>query len=164
MDVLWSLLLLLTAFFTPHESTPTDQSAVEPASIETAVVTNVIDGDTIDVLLNGEAKRVRYIGIDTPEPHRDGEPACYAHEATEANRELVDGKTVSLVADAEDTDRFGRLLRYVYVDDEFVNASLVADGFARTMTIKPNTAEATVLHEKEDNAQADQLGMWGACN
>ena len=76
----------------------------------------MIDGDTIEVDMNGSQYTVRYIGMDTPEtvhPTRGVEP--YGHEASKRNRELVEGKTVYLEKDISETDRYGRLLRYVYL-------------------------------------------------
>lgn len=102
---------------------------------EIATVTRVIDGDTIDVLLDGKQVRIRYVGVNTPE--RD-EP-CY-NDATQANRDLVDGKTVTLVTDTSDTDRFDRLLRYIYADGVFVNDSLVRNGYAEAVLYQPDDA------------------------
>ncbi|WP_376793275.1 thermonuclease family protein [Thermoflexus sp.] len=75
---------------------------------QTAALIKVIDGDTIDVSIGGGAFRIRYIGIDTPE---QGEP--YYAEATEENRRLTEGKTLYLIKDVSETDRYGRILRYV---------------------------------------------------
>ena len=110
-----------------------NQNPVSAPSGEAAVVVNVVDGDTIDVLLNGQRIRVRYIGINTPER---GE-ACYT-EATNHNRALVQGKTVTLVRDTSDTDRYGRLLRYVYAGGVFVNLSLVQAGYAEAKYYAPD--------------------------
>ena len=105
-----------TATSTPPPTlTPLPTNTPTPTN-QTALVTNVVDGDTIDVSINGTEFRVRYIGMDTPEI---GEP-CY-QQATAYNSQLVLGKTVILERDVSETDRFGRLLRYVYVDDTFVN-------------------------------------------
>ena len=121
-----------------------------------ATVIQVIDGDTIDVELNGEEYRVRYVGVDTPER---GDP--FYREATDYNRQLVQGKTVILVQDVSDTDRFGRLLRYIYLEDgTFVNAELVAEGFARPVTFPPDVAEADYFQELQREARADQRGLW----
>lgn len=139
---------------TPKEPLPQD---------EVAEVVGVIDGDTIDVRLNGEKVRVRYIGIDTPEPYRDGKPACFSHEATEANKKMVAGKQVHLVADSEDKDKYGRLLRYVYEGDTFVNGTLVQEGFAKTLTIQPNTTHKNEFAEYQAQAKKEEKGMWGVC-
>lgn len=102
---------------------------------EIATVTRVIDGDTIDVRLNGQEMRVRYIGVNTPE--RD-EP-CYG-DATQANKDLVEGKTVTLVTDTSETDPYDRLLRYIYADGVFVNEALVRDGYAEAVKYPPDEA------------------------
>ncbi len=86
----------------------------------------------MDIEVNGERQRVRYIGINTPERN---EP-CY-EQATQANIDLVLGKTVRLVKDKSDTDRYGRLLRYLFVDDIFVNKVLVEQGHAEAVLYKP---------------------------
>src|SRR3954464_10027563 len=104
----------------------------------TARVERVVDGDTIVVRLDGGGarERVRYIGVDTPESVKPGTPVqCYAKAAAHANARLVAGRRVRLVRDAEERDRFGRLLAYVYrvPDGRFVNAALVRGGFAQTL-------------------------------
>lgn len=97
-----------------------------PQSLEQATVEEVIDGDTIDVLIDGQLQRVRYYGIDAPE---EGEK-CY-EEATKRNRELV-GTSVRLEADARNEDNDGRLLRYVFNNDGIsVDAALVNEGLAK---------------------------------
>jgi micrococcal nuclease len=100
---------------------------------ESGRVTRVIDGDTIDVNINGTVYRVRYVGANTPE--RD-EP-CYS-DAVRANRALVDNQTVRLVRDVSDTDRYDRLLRYVYVGDTLVNAELIRQGYAEVVLYEPD--------------------------
>ena len=69
-----------------------------------------------------------------------------------------------LVKDKEDRDRYGRLLRYVYVDEVFVNEVLVRDGFAEVMNIKPNTAHSAEFKKLENIARAGEIGVWGACS
>lgn len=124
----------------------------ENAPSQTARVINVIDGDTIDVELNGVEYRVRYIGVNTPE--RD--QTCY-DEATAANRALVSGQSVRLVADVSDTDPYGRLLRYVYVGDVFVNARLVEQGAAEAVRYPPDDAHFDEFRALERAAAAANL-------
>jgi len=112
----------------------------------------VIDGDTI-VIRGGE--RVRYIGIDTPE--RD-EP--YGRLATEANWGLVGGRLVRLETDVSDRDRYGRLLRYVYVRDIFVQAEMVRRGLARVKAYPPDTRHHQELSALEQEAKEAGLGIW----
>ena len=126
----------------------------------TAIVARVIDGDTIE-LDTGE--KVRYIGVDTPErTHKP--PDCYAQEATEKNRSLVEGKTVRLVQDVRNTDRYGRLLRFVYVNDVFVNHVLVAEGFARAFAVPPDISREEDFFLTEQTARSEQRGLWGDCD
>jgi endonuclease YncB( thermonuclease family) len=96
-------------------------------SLERATVEDIIDGDTIDVRLRGQTVRVRYFGVDTPERGQ----RCY-REATDRNELLLEGNTVLLLPDARTEDRFGRLLRYVFLEDgTSIDATLVAEGFGR---------------------------------
>jgi endonuclease YncB( thermonuclease family) len=120
---------------------------------EIATVTRVIDGDTIDVLIDGEQFRVRYVGVNTPE--RD-EP-CYS-DATQANRDLVEGKTVTLVTDTSNTDPYDRLLRYIYADGVFVNDSLVRNGYAEAVLYKPDDAFYNDFLALEKSATSSNLG------
>jgi micrococcal nuclease len=123
---------------------------------QTAQVVNVIDGDTIHVRLdNGETYRLRYIGMDTPE--RD---EYFYHQSTAVNKGMVAGKTVTLVKDVSETDRFGRLLRYVLVDNLFVNYELVAQGYAHSVTYPPDVACQSLFQEAERIARENNLGLW----
>jgi len=130
----------------------------------TARVVRVVDGDTIEVALGGGTDDVRYIGVDTPETVKPGEPVqCYGPEASAFNHRLVEGETVRLVFDHELRDVYGRLLAYVYAGDRFVNAALVRGGYARTLEIPPNTTRADRLAVLEQRAGRDGIGLWGAC-
>jgi micrococcal nuclease len=120
-------------------------------------VTYVVDGDTIDVSLGGQDFRVRYIGVNTPER---GEP-CF-DQATAANRVLVENQIVALVRDVSETDQYGRLLRYVYVGDAFVNAALVEAGWAESRRYPPDTLYGDTFDALEDAARAANLGCWPA--
>ena len=123
--------------------------------LETATVTRVIDGDTIII---GSGQKVRYIGIDTPEVHP--EPEAYGMEAWQTNRGLVEGKEVRLEKDVSETDGYGRLLRYVYVDDTFVNAELVRLGLAEARDYPPDTKYQDLLEQREREARQAGRGMW----
>ncbi len=122
---------------------------------DTALVTEVIDGDTI-VIEGGY--RVRYIGIDTPEIHPQLEP--FALEALEANRQLVEGKIVRLEQDVSPTDKYQRLLRYIWVDGILVNAELVRLGLAEANAYPPDTRYQEYLEELETEAREAGRGMW----
>lgn len=123
--------------------------------IERAKVTAVIDGDTIEIE-GGE--KVRYIGIDTPETDE-----CYGSEATEANRELVEGKEVILIRDVENRDKYDRLLRYVITDGRFVNAELVRLGYAYPRSYGESLMFQQVLTLFGRYAREEGRGLWTAC-
>ena len=108
------------------------------AGVEEARVIRVIDGDSIEVLLDGEKTEVRYIGINTPEYYSNERDA--AIRATEANKNLVAGKTIYMFRDRSNTDDYGRLLRYVLTNDAFINLELVREGFAEAREYPPDTA------------------------
>ena len=129
-----------------------------------AEVVDVVDGDTIEVVLDGEEEDVRYIGVDTPESVAPGEPVeCFGERASEFNERLVGGERVRLVFDAERRDVYGRLLAYVYVGERFVNAALVRRGYARTLTIAPNDTFAGRFDRLQQAAGNAGRGLWGAC-
>ena len=115
----------------------------------------MIDGDTITI---EGGYRVRYIGIDTPEVYPAVE--AFGIEAWQANRRLVEGKEVRLERDVSETDKYGRLLRYVYVDGVFVNAELVKQGLARVRAYPPDTKYQAHLDKMEAEAREAGRGMW----
>ena len=122
----------------------------KPPSV--AKVVQVIDGDTI--IVEG-GYHVRYIGIDSPEKN---EP--YYLEAKQMNKELVEGKTVTLQKDISDQDKYGRLLRYVYVDNIFVNAEIVRLGYAHPKAYPPDTKYQIFLNATANEAKQLKRGIW----
>ncbi len=122
---------------------------------EPATVTKIVDGDTIDVQLSdGQIERVRYIGIDTPEID---EP-CYA-EASARNRVLLSNQAVLLIRDTSERDIYGRLLRYICtVDEQFVEAQLVAEGYAHAYRYYPDVRYADYFRELEAQAIGNARG------
>lgn len=132
-----------------------------PANTEEVLVKKVVDGDTIE-LANGS--RLRYIGIDTPETVDPKQTVqCYGKEASAKNKELVEGKRVRLETDVSNEDRYGRLLRYVYVGNIFVNDYLVAEGFARASSYPPDIKHQEQFRKSEAAARENNLGLWGSC-
>jgi len=124
-------------------------------------VMRVIDGDTIQIA-GGE--RVRYIGMDTPETVDPNLPVeCYGPEATEENKKLVGGQTVRLEKDITNRDKYGRLLRYVYVGDTFVNLELVKEGYAKMANYPPDEKYNDEISQAQEEAKASGLGLWTAC-
>ena len=137
-------------------------SAPQANSEEKFKVTRVIDGDTIE-LSNG--KKVRYIGIDTPETVDTRKPVqCFGKEASKANKDLVLKKTVILKKDVSETDKYGRLLRYVYLEDgTFVNLWLVKNGYASVYTYPPDIQHSEDFVAAQKDARNNKLGLWNAC-
>lgn len=149
--------------FTPLAPLPSNPST---PSIPSAVTTaRIVDGDTID-LSNG--KRLRYIGVDTPE---SGD--CFGSEATKKNKELVLDKEVRLEKDISETDKYGRLLRYVWarlpdgqVGDTMVNEEMVRQGYAKVFTYPPDVKYADKFVAAEREARENKRGLWAddVCN
>ena len=122
---------------------------------EIGQVIQIIDGDTITVRIDGSDYRVRYIGMDTSER---GDP--FSNEATNKNSELVSGKSVTLVKDISETDRYDRLLRYIFVGDIFVNYELVFQGYALAATFPPDVACSEVFTDAQRSARENERGLW----
>ncbi len=120
--------------------------------LQKSKVVQVMDGDTI-VIANGE--KVRYIGVDAPEM---GMP--FFVEATRENQKLVEGKEVRLEKDVSEKDKYGRLLRYVYVRRKMVNQELVRKGWARAKFTSPNIKYHDEVKEAEEEARRKHRGMW----
>ncbi len=123
-----------------------------PTSNETFEVSQIIDGDTIR-LSTGE--KVRLIGINSPE--RD-QP--YYAEATQKLSELIGDNQVTLKKDVTDKDQYGRLLRYIYVNDSFVNLEMVKQGYAISYPFPPNTKHVDEFEDAEEEARNSQIGIW----
>ncbi len=127
---------------------------------EHATVQRAIDGDTIEL---EDGTRVRYLMVDSPES-TNGKDDCYGAEATEFNRQLVEGKQVTLRYDQDCEDQYGRVLAYVEVDGREVNSLLVERGYACVLHIPPNGDDRVdEFEDLEDAAQAGAKGLWGAC-
>ncbi len=133
-----------------------------------ATVTHVVDGDTVELAFaDGRTERARLLGIDTPETVKPDAPVeCFGPEASAHVKQLLaPGTEVLLQRDTEARDRYGRLLVYAWrrSDGLFVNASLVAEGYARTLWIAPNDAHRADLSTAAADATAAGRGLWGAC-
>jgi micrococcal nuclease len=138
----------------------------EPAG-GAAVVVEVIDGDTIEVAIQGREETVRLLGIDTPEIHVDtGVPECFGPEASRFTASLLpSGTEVRLERDIVGRDHYGRLLAHVrrLADGLAVNEELLRRGYARPLTIAPNKARAERYVAASIAAEASGLGLWRAC-
>lgn len=129
-------------------------------------VTRVVDGDTLEIMLDGTLQKVRLVGIDTPESVDPRRPVqCFGKEATEHIKTLVEGKSVRLEIDPEgDTvDTYGRLLRYVFIGDESesINARMIRDGYAYAYTKYPFSERVSYL-KIQTEARAAARGLWSS--
>lgn len=126
-------------------------------------VVRVIDGDTIE-FINGE--HLRYVGIDTPEEFDQRKPVqCFAVEAAEYNRKLVEGHEVTFQKDISVTDKYDRWLGFVYLEDgTFVNLEMVKAGFAFAYPYPPDISKADEFRAAEKFARENKLGLWNSCS
>lgn len=158
------------------ESTPiATTSAVFAIEGEKALVTKVIDGDTFSAKVGPASGwettevTVRLIGIDTPETKDPRRPVgCFGKQASEETKNLILGKEVILQKDLSETDKYGRLLRYVFLpinNDQtlFVNDYLVREGFAKVLTYPPDVKYNEQFRQAEIEAKEKNKGLWERC-
>ena len=150
-----------SATFAQSPTPPTATPYVKPGLVP-AKVTRVVDGDTIHVEIEGKDYRLRYIGMDTPETVDPRRPVgCFGEEARDRNRQFVEGRMVGLEKDVSETDSFGRLLRYVWVEDRMINAALVEEGYALASTYPPDIRYSGLFASLQVQAREGQRGLWG---
>lgn len=153
-------------------ATPANSQApsMPTGGLERAVVRAIVDGDTLDVTLKGRTRRVRLIGVDTPETTHPSRPVeCFGREATRFLTELVNGQTVFLEADPSqgDRDRYNRLLRFVWLPDgRLVNYEIIAQGYGFEYTFNAPYAYQDQFKAAQRTAREAQAGLWApdACN
>lgn len=186
--VLTAILLLAAAgiFFVASQSrsdkptvaaiaTDEPEPSLSPEATESAIpqvpndqifpVTKVIDGDTIEI---GNGVHVRLIGIDTPETVDPRRPVgCFGKEASNFTKQLLNGKMVRLEKDISDTDKYHRLLRYVFLQtpqgEVFVNNELARQGYAQVKTYPPDVKYEGQFLESQREARENNRGLWQAC-
>ncbi len=136
------------------------------ASPGSAIVTHAVDGDTLDVTIDGHRDIVRLIGVDTPETHDPRKPVqCFGQAAAAHTKELSEGQTVRLEADSQDSnrDKYHRLLRYVYLPNgTLLNSELIQDGYGFAYTIFP-FEKLNQFRQFEHDARIKNRGLWAGC-
>lgn len=153
-----------TDFFVQNKIVQEINKASGPnkSEIGAVKVIRVIDGDTIEIE-GGE--RVRYIGIDTPETLDPRKPVqCFGAEASNKNKELVEGKMARLEKDIMDRDKYNRLLRYVWVDGVLINYELVKQGFAYSYSYPPDVKYQDQFINAQQEAMKLKRGLWNSCS
>ena len=178
--VLVLILAVLQLFFKPDQlpkislvPTCTGQACLIPTITnyekQKTKVIRIIDGDTIEI--EGNVK-VRYIGVNTPELHDPKNPVeCFGQAAADKNKRLVEGKEIFIQKDVSETDKYKRLLRYVWVEDPstssgqviFINDYLVRQGFAQVSTFPPDVRYVSQFLEAQKEAQKNNRGLWKEC-
>jgi endonuclease YncB( thermonuclease family) len=155
---------------TQKTETPVSTKTVQqPAKQDGYKVVSVVDGDTIKVSINGTTETLRIIGLDTPETLDPRKPVqCFGKEASNKAKELLSGKTVVLEADSTqgELDKYGRLLRYVFVDGTDYGKYMIANGYAHEYTYHIPYKYQTEYKNAQKSAEANQLGFWSpnSCN
>lgn len=151
-------------------TTPGSKWPTIPADAQRFTVAHVHDGDTVFLESSGGGQvsvrdriKVRLIGIDSPEVSEPME--CYAKQASAELRDLMpNGSTVYGTTDVEPQDHYDRWLLYLWTEDGFfINASMVDNGYAEAIRVRPNDSHWDLLRTLEASAERDRIGMWGAC-
>ena len=149
---------------TPIAQSQQTQHTPNKFSLKTGAVTHITDGDTFDIMIDGNKSRVRMLGINTPEsvdPRRPVE--CFGREASNYLKGLIDNKQVRLEQDPDktDTDEYGRLLRYVFLGDTNINEQMIRDGYAYEYTYKSEKyMYQNQFKQAEKFARENKLGLW----
>ena len=148
---------------TGQPSAPLQQGIAAASAEGTGTVTSVIDGDTLRLEVDGVERRVRLVGIDTPEVYPNLE--CFGAEADDALTALAPpGSTLRYAYDQDPRDHYDRELMYLFTaDGTFVNFQLVAQGYATALVVQPNDRYYDDFVAAERAAQAAGLGQWGQC-
>jgi micrococcal nuclease len=153
---------LAVAASTQHTTSPTTTAPPGYYAID-----HFVDGDTIAVAMNGKAEEIRFIGIDTPETHKPNTPVqCYGPQASDFTKRMIGTQPVRLVADplGDNRDRYGRLLRYVYLPDgTLLNEVLIQKGYAFAYLSFP-FSKKQLFAADADTAQAAKVGLWATCS
>ena len=167
----------------PQNTTQKPQKSVESLSTSPSIfpsvsptlagfnkVIKVIDGDTIDVEINGKKETLRLIGINTPETVDPRKPVqCFGREASNKAKEVLSGKMVRLEADQTqgERDKYKRLLRYVFLEDGTnFNKFMIVEGYAHEYTYNIPYKYQKEFKEAEATAQKGKIGLWAdaACS
>ena len=137
-----------------------------------ALIVRAVDGDTAVVKIDGQEKRVRFLGVDTPETVHPNKPVqFYGKEASSFTKESLNGRRVWLEYDSNPQDRYGRHLAYIWLNnpktinestirENMFNARLLLGGYAKVMIIKPNRRYETEFSKFQEEARNKKLGVW----
>lgn len=153
----------------------TENDSSEHISFQKATVSRVVDGDTIIAKLGKNEFKIRFVGVNSPESvgKYKNNPQPYGLEASKFTKDTLKvGRTIYLESDVGDKDKYGRLLRYIWLEmpseineqeisKKMYNAILLKKGMANTMTIQPNVKYSDVFVKIEATARENNIGLWG---
>ncbi|MFA9398327.1 MAG: thermonuclease family protein [Clostridiaceae bacterium] len=151
------LLLVIVSGYSISNNKDNETSEIPGTRVK---VIRVIDGDTIEI---ENKQKVRFIGIDTPETVKSNtEVQPYGKEASDFTKKMLEGKYIYIEKDVSDTDKYGRLLRYIYLEDgTFYNDLLVKEGYAKVSTYPPDVKYVDTFLESQKYAMENNKGLWG---
>lgn len=127
------------------------------------IVTSVVDGDTFKINYKGKEEKVRLIGVDTPESvhPNSSKNSEYGKIASNYTKDLIERKNIKLEFDVSQTDKYGRLLAYVYLENgEMLNEKLIKIGYAQVATYAPNVKYADKFKDLQEEARKNKVGFW----
>lgn len=136
---------------------------IEISELNQYEVVSVVDGDTFKINYNGTVTKVRLIGVDTPESVSSNQSKNnkYGVEASNYTKERLEGQTVHLEFDVQQTDKYGRLLAYVYLEDgTMYNKELLEKGYAQIATYPPNVKYVDEFTQIQKQAKENKVGFW----
>lgn len=151
------------------ESQPQPLESSTSAAPKKYLVTKVMDGDTFEFKSENQLFKVRLIGIDTPETVDPRRPVgCFGKNASNETKRLIEGKEVILTKDISETDKYNRLLRYVFLplsggENLFINDYLIRQGFANASSYPPDVKYNNRFAQAEKEARDNLRGLWGEC-
>ncbi|WP_168188688.1 thermonuclease family protein [Thermoflavimicrobium daqui] len=163
--IFWLVLIISSVFMGCQDEFLVKRSVTEKfperEQKSSAIVSKVIDGDTIEIDRKGKKEIVRLIMVDTPELNQNkNHPQPFAHEAKLSLKKFLEGQLVLLEKDEQERDPYGRMLFYVYKDDRLVQEWLVMQGYARVKAYPPNLKYYDRLKTVEENARRKQIKIW----
>ena len=166
--ILISIIILVCGTLA-YVSTPKEKIKLKPPEIDQNKlyeVVNVLDGDTFEIKIDKKVWKVRMLGIDTPETLDPRKPVqCYGKEASDKSKEILTNKSVKIEIDEtqDALDKYGRILTYVYLGDNFVNEYLLQEGFAREYKYSKKYKFQTEFRKIEKEAKKEKKGLWLSC-
>lgn len=167
LHLLFFIIIVLVLVVVLYNHRQADREvAQQPSQPGFYSINHFIDGDTIAVNMNGHIEKVRFIGVDTPETHKPNTPVqCYGPQAAAHTKQAIGGDQVRLVSDplSADRDRYGRLLRYVYLPDGTDLDELnIQEGYGFYYPYFPFNKSIQFAAD-EQSAIAEHRGLWASC-